>query len=84
MYEVLLERNAEKDLRKLPKNVFKQIITKIKLLANIPRPKGTKKLMDYNNFWRIRVGSYRVIYEIIDSSEIIRIYKIKHRKDVYK
>ncbi len=50
MYEVLLERNAEKDLRKLPNNVFKQIITKIKLLANAPRPKGTKKLMDYNNF----------------------------------
>ncbi len=59
MYEILLERNAEKDLRKLPKNVFKQIITKIKLLADTPRPKGTKKLMDSSSFWRIRIGSYR-------------------------
>lgn len=84
MYDVLLERNAEKDLRKQPKKVFKQIILQIKLLADVPRPKYTKKLIDYNNFWRIRIGSYRVIYEIIDSSETIRIYKIKHRKDVYK
>ncbi len=84
MYEVLLERNAEKDLRKLPKNVFKQLITKIKLLADTPRPKGAKKLIDSKDFWRIRMGSYRIIYEINDSSETIRIYKIKHRKDVYK
>jgi len=40
--------------------------------------------MDSNNFWRIRIGSYRVLYEIIDSANTIRIYKIRHRKDAYK
>lgn len=83
-YEILLEQNAEKDLKKLQKIIFTQIITKIKALSTDPRPTGVKKLVNVSNFWRIRIGSYRVVYEINDSEKIIKIYRIKHRKDVYK
>ena len=84
MYEIYLERSAEKDLRKLRPPFFNTILAKIKALANNPHPRGSRKIMDSDNFWRIRIGSYRVLYEIIDSENTIRIYKIRHRKDAYK
>ena len=84
MYEIEIENSVEKDLRKIPQEYFKTIISKIKLLANNPHPKGSKKLKDSSNFWRIRINNYRVIYEITESPKIIRIYKISHRKDIYR
>ena len=84
MYEIYLERSAEKDLRKLRPPFFDTILAKIKALANNPHPRGSRKIMDSDNFWRIRIGSHRVLYEIIDSENSIRIYKIRHRKDAYK
>ncbi len=84
MYEIYLERSAEKDLRKLRPPFFDTVLAKIKVLANNPHPRGSRKIMDSDNFWRIRIGSYRVLYEIIDSENTIRIYKIRHRKDAYK
>ena len=84
MYEIYLERSAEKDLRKLPPTLFNTVLVKIKALSNNPHPRGSRKIMNSENFWRIRIGSYRVLYEIIDSEYTIRIYKIKHRKDAYK
>jgi len=84
MYEIYLENSAEKDLRKLPAASFKTIIIKIKTLADNPHPSGSIKIKDSDKFWRIRIGNYRVIYEINDSSKIIKIYKIRHRKDAYR
>ena len=84
MYEIYLESSAEKDLRKIPAAHFNTVITRIKALADNPCPTGIRKLKDSNNFWRIRIGNYRVVYEIIDSSKTINIYKIKHRKDAYR
>ena len=63
MYEIYLERSAEKDLRKLRPPFFKNVLAKIKVLANNPHPRGSRKIMDSDNFWRIRIGSYRVLYE---------------------
>ena len=84
MYEIYLERSAEKDLRNLRPPFFNTVLAKIKALANNPHPRGSRKIMDSDNFWRIRIGAYRVLNEIIDSENSIRIYKIRHRKDAYK
>jgi len=84
MYNIYLEAEAEKDLRKLPSFLFSSVIAKIKELSNNPRPGNCRKLKSTENFWRLRIGDYRVIYEIIDSSKRINIYKIRHRKDVYR
>lgn len=84
MYEVLLERAAEKDLKKLPRNYFDEIISKIKNLSAQPRPRDSKKLTGSQNDWRIRIGSYRVLYEIDEAHKQIKIMKIRHRKDAYR
>ena len=84
MYSIYLEAEAEKDLSKLPTSIFNTVVAKIKGLADDPRPSNCRKLKGSGNFWRIRIGNYRVVYEVIDSSKRINIYKIKHRKDVYK
>ena len=53
-------------------------------LATDPRPTGCRKLVGSENDWRIRVGNYRVIYEIADEVRIVRIVRVRHRKDSYR
>jgi mRNA interferase RelE/StbE len=84
MYEVLLERNAEKDLRRLPSRVHDRAIEAISSLAKDPRPPGCRKLVGTKNDWRIRVGEYRVVYEIADSVHIIRVHRVRHRSEAYR
>lgn len=84
MYSIYLEAGAEKDLSKLPTSIFNTVIVKIRELGDEPRPRNCRKLKGSGNFWRIRIGNYRVIYEVIDSSKRINIYKIKHRKDAFR
>ncbi len=82
-YEVVIERRAEKDLMKLDKQVVPRIYAAISGLADNPRPSGSRKLAGEENSWRIRVGDYRVVYEIEDKVRIVTVFRIAHRKDVY-
>jgi mRNA interferase RelE/StbE len=84
VYEVYLERAAERDLRRLSVEEFHRIIPRIKALAENPRPSGSRKLSGSRNDWRIRVGEYRVVYEIEDDAEEIRVMRIRHRREVYR
>lgn len=83
MYTVLIEKHAEKDLESLPKDICQRIIRELISLKNKPRPHNCRKLTGSKNDWRIRIGTYRVLYEIDDHSRIVRIYRIKHRKEAY-
>ncbi|MCR4293393.1 MAG: type II toxin-antitoxin system RelE/ParE family toxin [Candidatus Kuenenia sp.] len=83
-YELHIERHAEKDLNKLEKSLFIQIATKIKELATNPHPRGSKKITDSQNDWRLRVGDYRVLYEIDKKTKTINIMRIKHRREAYR
>ncbi len=84
MYEILIEGTAERDLKRLSAKDFHLIVHHIKALGNEPRPKGCRKLFGSKNDWRIRVGDYRVIYEIHDQAKEIRVMKIRHRREVYR
>jgi mRNA interferase RelE/StbE len=84
MYEVLLARQAERDLKKLSVENFRRVISEIQSLATEPRPPGCRKLTGSRNDYRIRVGSYRVIYEIDDNGVLVRIMRVRHRKEVYR
>ena len=64
MYEVYLERAAERDLRRLSEEPFHRIVPHIRALAQNPRPPGCRKLTGSENDWRIWIGDYRVLYEI--------------------
>ena len=67
----------------MPKEMVSRVMNVVGELASDPYPRGVKKLSGSENTYRIREGSYRVIYRIAKSSGLIEIVKIGHRKDVY-
>ncbi len=81
-YTIEWSNKAKKSLRKLPPNIQNRIKEAVDNLANESKPLGCKKLVG-NTSYRIRVGNYRIIYDIEDDVLIITIIKIGHRKDVY-
>ena len=84
MYEVYIEKAAENDLKRLPTTTFHRIIPQIKSLAENPRPPSCRKLTGSKNDWRIRIGDYRVLYEIDEKAEAVRIMRVRHRREVYR
>ena len=84
MYRFLLERAAEKDLARLSSAIHDRVIAAIQTLATNPRPSGCRKLAGSKNDWRIRVGDYRVVYEIADEIRIVRVNRVRHRREVYR
>jgi mRNA interferase RelE/StbE len=84
VFEVLLERSAEKDLRRLSARIHDQVVDRITALGKNPRPPGCRKLSGSENDWRVRVGDYRIIYEIADVIRVVRVHRIRHRREVYR
>jgi mRNA interferase RelE/StbE len=84
VYHILLERSAERDLKRLASDVHSRVIEAIQSLAIDPRPTGCRKLAGTKYDWRIRVGDYRVVYEIADAVRIVRVHRVRHRREVYR
>jgi mRNA interferase RelE/StbE len=82
-YDIILKLSAAKRLDKLPQSVRRRIVDSLEALADNPRPAGCVKLSGDDNLWRIRVGDYRVVYEIHDKRLVVVVLVIAHRKDVY-
>ena len=82
-YQVLVERKAEREMEVLPEDVLYLIGEVLDDLGENPRPPGAKKLTGKEGY-RIRKGAYRVLYTIDDPSRIVRIYRIGHRREVYR
>jgi len=83
-YRIEVKRSAAKALKKIPKPDRKRISEKIDSLAEkLPNPDITK-MKGNNPFHKVRVGNYRIIYEIQDNFLLILIVKIGHRKDIYR
>jgi len=84
VYEVYLEKSAENDIKRLPTSIFQRIIPQIKALAENPRPSGCRKITGSKNDWRIRIGDYRIIYEIDEKAKAVRVMRVRHRREVYR
>lgn len=83
-YRIEVKRSAAKALKKIPKPERKSISKKIDSLAEkLPNPDITK-MKGNNPFHKVRVGNYRIIYEIQDDALLILIVTIGHRKDIYR
>lgn len=82
-YSIEILRSAQKELSKINRQDQDRIISSIESLANNPRPDGCTKLSG-RPAWRIRIGSYRVIYEIQDEILIVFVVKIGHRREIYR
>jgi mRNA interferase RelE/StbE len=83
-YKVEITPAAQPIIKKFPKNIQRKIIETIELLVNEPRPAGVVKLSATENLYRVRIGDYRIIYQIKDRVLLIIITKVGHRTDVYK
>jgi mRNA interferase RelE/StbE len=83
-HRVFLKPSADRDLSKLPQATQRRIAAKIAALADTPRPPGVEKLAGGTDEYRIRVGSYRIVYAIEDDPPVVLVLRIADRKDVYR
>lgn len=84
-YAILIKASAEKEIRRLPQTVRKRVLSAVLALQENPRPSGVCKLKRQDgDGWRIRVGDYRVIYQIDDDLCQVMIYRVRHRREVYR
>ncbi|WP_029746929.1 type II toxin-antitoxin system RelE family toxin [Leucobacter chironomi] len=81
-YEVEFTSAAAKQIRKLQRPARERLLDAIEDLQDDPRPHGAKKLVGEDLAWRIRVGDYRVIYEVIDSQLLVTVVRAAHRREV--
>ena len=83
-YTVIIENKAQKEFLKLKPPTSTRIKTAITKLENEPRPSNVKKLSGSTDGYRIRVADYRILYTIDDTKKVVTIYRIKHRREVYR
>jgi mRNA interferase RelE/StbE len=84
MYEIIFDKKVIKDLKRIDKIWQVKIIQKIDEVLRTNPHEGKRLMGNMSNFFRLRVGDYRIIYEIIDEAIMVEVIKIAHRKDVYK
>ena len=84
-YKLLVKASAAKEIETAgSKNDRQRVVGKIGGLAAEPRPSGAEKLAGYDDRYRVRQGNYRIVYLIDDSKLEVTIFKVGHRKDVYR
>ncbi|MBC7252335.1 MAG: type II toxin-antitoxin system RelE/ParE family toxin [Anaerolineae bacterium] len=86
MYRVrTASRRVEKEIAALPRHVRERVIEAIQKLAENPHPQGARKLMgEMGGAWRVRVGDYRVIYDVDDDKRVVIILAALHRREAYR
>ena len=82
-YKIFFKKSVEKDLKSIPPRDLKKILRKIESLQLNPRPAGSEKLTGLERY-RIRQGSYRIVYSIQDFELTVWVVKIGHRKEIYR
>jgi len=83
-YSVILKPAVEKDLRSLPRKMLARIFERFEALENEPLPRQSLKLEGADELYRVRVGDYRIIYEVNHEKKQITIHHVRHRREVYR
>jgi len=83
-YVVEFTASAAREIRKLDPQIRRRLLDAIEALADEPRPHGARKLVGYDDAWRVRVGDHRVLYEVVDDAVLVTVFKIEHRRAVYE
>lgn len=81
-YGLIIQPSAEREMRRLPKADLLRIVRRVGLLSTDPRPPGSKKLA--GDVFRVRQGDYRVVYGVNDAARTVTIFKVGHRREVYR
>ena len=82
-YEIRFKRSVAKDLRKIPNQDVQRIINRIDALAENPKVEGCIKLAGLNRY-RVRLGHYRILYQIEDTQLVVIVVKVGHRSSAYR
>ena len=84
-YRILIKRSASKELEAVAQKTDRQrIVARIHALAGEPRPSGCEKLAGHDDRYRVRQGDYRIVYAVDDSQRSVTIFKVGHRREVYR
>jgi len=83
-YNVIFKPSVEKDLRPLPKKIVERVFERIEQMRSEPHPRQAIKLSATGGLYRIRVGDYRIVYEVDPNAMLIIIHYIRHRSEVYR
>ena len=83
-FHIEWKKSTRKDLRKLPAGSADRIVEAVENLAENPFPHGVEKLSGSEHAYRIRLGDYRIVYEVVTESKLVEIQRVRHRKDVYR
>ncbi len=81
-YQVIIKPSVQKVIRKLERGIQRKVIRLLEALADNPRPAGVTKLAGDDNLWRVRIGDYRVLYQIHDQRLVVLVLKVGHRRDI--
>lgn len=83
-YQIEWKPSALRELKRLDRQILSRIVDAVDSLSANPFPPGIKKLHGAERSYRMRVGDYRVIYEIVSSRLVVEVIRVRHRKDVYR
>jgi mRNA interferase RelE/StbE len=83
-YEILWKKSAERDIRKIDPRYIPQILSAVESLAENPFPARCRKLRGSESSYRIRIGDYRVIYQLDSQRNIVIVFPTRHRKEAYR
>ncbi|TDI48791.1 MAG: type II toxin-antitoxin system RelE/ParE family toxin [Acidobacteria bacterium] len=83
-FRIEVSATAEKQIRKLPRKDQVRVLQAIRPLASAPHPPGSRKVRGYDDVFRIRVGTYRILYRVWGRRLVIIILKIGHRREIYR
>jgi mRNA interferase RelE/StbE len=83
-YQVIFAASALQEFRTLSWDIKNRLKLTVDALKKIPRPPGVRKIQGRENLYRLRIGSYRLVYEIDDQKRIIRVTRVRHRRDAYR
>jgi mRNA interferase RelE/StbE len=83
-YTIQFKPAALRQLKKLPRDAQKRIAERIEMLRDDPFPPGCKKLLGLTDAWRIRVGDYRVVYQVQRGVLLVLVLTVAHRREVYR
>jgi len=83
-YQIKFKSSSAKEFKNLPSNIQKRMGLVLEKIRENPRMSGVIKLQGDEKLYRIRVGDYRLVFEIDDSQKLIRVTRVRHRQDVYK
>jgi mRNA interferase RelE/StbE len=83
-YRLLIRPAAERDLRALTPTILERVDARIRALADNPRPRGFERLRGPQGGFRLRVGDYRILYDVDDAQHVVMIGRVRHRRDVYR